>query len=288
MSAGFAALSSAPDGLCVAASPPSACRDVADGAERAWDQEKLRVRAFVRSVAPAESDPTQIRVAIFSIGGNSRAATEHLPTIMEAEPPFTWELLTPDDIRARALDRFDVVLFPGGSGKKQGAALDTEGRRAVRAFVSNGGGLVGICAGAFLTTTTFDVYLGLLDAKTKSRPGAFNVGVEMTESGRKIFPEFPHSFEARFAGGPLLSPAARDDLADYLTLGRYCTQFGTNDSKQGTMVNTPAIIAAEFGKGRVIAFGFHPEVWEGTQPLVKQAVLATAPDNRDRPPKKPP
>ncbi|WP_197231074.1 hypothetical protein [Novipirellula artificiosorum] len=53
-------------------------------------------------------------------------------------------------------------------------------------------------------------------------------------------------------------------------------------------MNTQAVIAAEFGKGRMIAFGFHPEARKATQPLVKQAVLATAPENRDRPAKKPP
>lgn len=259
------------------AAPPTTC-DVPGETARSTDYEERLIRSFVDSATAAKDRATQIRVAVFEIGGNSRAATHHLPAIMKSDPACACESVTPADIRASVLDSFDVVVFPGGSGKKQGAALDEEGRRAVRDFVRGGGGFVGICAGAFFSTTTHDVYLALVNAKTNTRPGAATVEVETTESGKTVFAGFPDSFDARFSGGPIISPAERDDLSDYITLGLYRTEFSKTEAQQGTMVGTPAIIAARYGRGRMIAFSFHPEVLEETQPLVKQAVLSTTRD----------
>ena len=275
--------------ICVAlcpgwlvAAPPSATHVASGETARSTDYEECLVRSFVESAAAAKDSSAQIRVAVFQIGGSSRAATQYLPTIMKGEPACHCELVSAADIRASALGRFDVVVFPGGSGKKQGAALDAEGRRAVQEFVRGGGGYVGICAGAFFSTTTHDVYLALVNAKTNTRPGAATVEVEMTEFGKTTFAGFSDSFDARFSGGPILSPAARDDLSDYITLGLYRTEFSKTGAQRGTMVGTPAIIAARYGRGCMIAFSFHPEVLEGTQPLVKQAVLSTARDSAAR------
>jgi hypothetical protein len=42
------------------------------------------------------------------------------------------------------------------------------------------------------------------------------------------------------------------------------------------MTNTPAILAAKFGAGRVVAIGPHPETTPGLEYLVKRSILATA------------
>jgi len=273
-------------GLCpvrLSAAVPAEVCAVPGEAARETDYEERLARSFVDSAAATKDRSAQIRVAIFEIGGNSRSATSHLPAIMKGEPACQCELVSPADICDSELDRFDAVVFPGGSGKKQGAALGEEGRKAVRDFVRGGGGYVGICAGAFFSTTTHDVYLALVNAKTNTRPGAATVKVEMTESGKTVFADFAESFDARFSGGPIILPAERDDLRDYITLGLYRTEFSKTEDQEGTMINTPAIIAARHGKGRLIAFSFHPEVLEETQPLVKQAVLSTVRDPAARP-----
>jgi len=171
------------------AAPPTTCDSPGETA-RSTDYEERLVRSFVDSATAAKDRSTQVRVAVFEIGGNSRAATHHLPAILKSDPECACELVTPADIRASALGRFDVVVFPGGSGKKQGAALDEEGRRAVRDFVRGGGGFVGICAGAFFSTTTHDVYLALVNAKTNTRPGAATVEVETNDLRDAIWGRF--------------------------------------------------------------------------------------------------
>ena len=47
----------------------------------------------------------------------------------------------------------DVVVFPGGSSKKQSRILSGVGQRKLMEFVRDGGGFVGICAGAYLAST---------------------------------------------------------------------------------------------------------------------------------------
>ena len=51
-----------------------------------------------------------------------------------------------EEIKAGALRSFDVVIFPGGSGSKESAAID-EPAAAGREVRPPGGGYLGICAG---------------------------------------------------------------------------------------------------------------------------------------------
>ena len=53
-------------------------------------------------------------------------------------------LISPRQIREGRLsrDQFDVVVFPGGSAKRQSKNLQSDGLRAVRSFVEGGGGYV--------------------------------------------------------------------------------------------------------------------------------------------------
>lgn len=72
-----------------------------------------------------------------------------------------------NDRKLRDLNRnfpTDVLLFPGGSGSKQGKALGEAGRSHVRQFTREGGGVIGICAGAYLCSSHYSWSLGLMNA----------------------------------------------------------------------------------------------------------------------------
>ena len=64
--------------------------------------------------------------------------------------------LTPRDIQNGELSRYNILAFTGGSGSKQSEGLGAKGREMVRAFVKEGGGYLGICAGVYLAATGFD------------------------------------------------------------------------------------------------------------------------------------
>jgi glutamine amidotransferase-like uncharacterized protein len=229
-------------------------------------------------------------VAIFKIDAGSDTETKRLEDIVASESTWEREFLTPTDVRASALDRVDVVVFPGGSGSQHAAALRDEGRQAVREFVRKGGGYVGICAGAFLATAGYDWSLALVNAKTftgqvkipglgmrsMAERGVGTVKIELTEAGKRVFADFPSLVDVPFSGGPILSRAEREDLPNFVALGSYRTEIWTYQPQRGTMTDTPAIIAARFGDGLVIAFSPHPERSEDLDSMVKQAILAVA------------
>jgi glutamine amidotransferase-like uncharacterized protein len=80
----------------------------------------------------------------------------------------------------------------------------------------------------------------------------------------------------QYGGGPILVHGGRCDLPEYVVLATYYSETWDCEPQRGTMVGTPAILAARFGKGRVLLFSPHPEASEGLLPLVHRALLATA------------
>src|SRR5208337_1311846 len=154
-----------------------------------------------------------------------------------------------------------------------------------REFVRSGGGYIGICAGAFLATARYKWSLGLVNCKTLTGdeyvPGVgirsmaeHGVGlakIQLTPEGIRIFPSCPQTLDVQYLSGPILSPASIDALPDYVTLAEYRSEVCNYEPQRGTMLNTPAIVGAQFGKGRLIAFSPHPELGPSPGWLVTRA-----------------
>lgn len=161
---------------------------------------------------------------------------------------------------------FDVVVFTGGSGTGQGVALGEQGRENVRSFVREGGGYLGICAGAYLACSEFSWGVGVLDATTVSpkwRRGHGIVEMEITEAGEEISGLPAKIHEVRYQNGPILMPLGREDIPPYETVAFFRTELAENDSPEGIMVDSPAIVRGSFGRGRVVVSSPHPESTDG-------------------------
>ena len=172
-------------------------------------------------------------------------------------------------------------------------ALEKDGRQAVRDFVNRGGGYVGICGGAFLATARYDWSLRLVNAKTltgtitvpgqgeksMAARGAGVVEMELTSLGREVFGKRPGLLDVQFSSGPVLSPADVIDLPSYAPLAIYRSETWLHDEQRGTMIGTPAIVAAPFGHGRVILFSPHPETSDGLEDFLTTAIRAVTPDH---------
>jgi len=241
------------------------------------------IRSMVEGTASTNGRPTPIRVAIFDNEHAYNDAAGGLGKILDSKPTCTWKTVSAADIRAGALNRFDVVIFPGGNSGRHATALQDEGKQAIRQFVRAGGGYVGICAGAFLAAPVTAKLngLGLVNAKTwtdkmGTESGYGTVKIELTDAGERVFGEIPGLMDASYGGGPILSPAGNRDLPDYVPLALYRTETWRHESEKNNMVDTPAIVATRFGSGRVLIFSPHPESIGATHPLVTQAVLSVA------------
>ncbi|MEC8941477.1 MAG: succinylglutamate desuccinylase/aspartoacylase family protein, partial [Verrucomicrobiota bacterium] len=190
-------------------------------------QHRLMVRALFENIGmvpkdaptmtrPRGEDPA-LRVALYDSGGVGGSGPRNVQEVMKTIPrSLTWRV-GPSDIREGVLAHFEVVIFPGGSGSKQAAALGIEGRDQVRAFVERGGGFVGICAGAYLAAANYQWSLKIGDYKTfceaREIPGigrksmwyrgpSSTVEMELTNEGRRILGDRVGPFPVRYHNGP--------------------------------------------------------------------------------------
>ena len=147
-------------------------------------------------------------------------------------------------VSALAKGGVHVLVLPGGSSARQSAALGTEGRAAVRAFVASGGGYVGICAGAFLAASHYEpgrslalvraavVENGAAAAGQKARwlRGKAHVPVRLSATGAALLwrEERPVAAVAAAGSAAAAAPGAEDEVVvgggggEMVAVLRYC------------------------------------------------------------------
>ncbi len=230
-----------------------------------------------------------ILVAIYD--GPGTGAPMPLAKQIETMVPGAWALpVGPEEVRGGTLDSFDVVVFAGGMASQQYDALAGDGRRKVRKWVDRGGGFVGLCAGGFLASARpYRWGLDLLDARIVDHDhwarGTGLVELELSQQGERLFKRTaePSQVKYHYGNGPIWAPADRDDLDDYQPLAWFRSGLGQNGADPQIMVNTPAIIAGQFGKGRVVASSGHAEWTEGIEDFLGR-YIEQAVGKRPKPP----
>jgi N-formylglutamate amidohydrolase len=231
-------------------------------------------------------DPNFIDVALYTGAGAAQARSKLLETL-RAESNVRVHDLTAEDIRQGKLAGMEIVLHPGGSGGGQGRALGEEGREAVRQFIADGGGYIGICAGAYLATCHYDWSLHILDAQVIDREhwarGTGTVEITLSDSAKEFFTTDQAVAAVRYANGPLLSPAQNDKIDDYEPLAIYKGEIAKNGAPTGVMPGTTAIARGDFEKGRVVCFSCHPESSEGVQFMLHDAIIWITEKNQPKP-----
>ena len=239
--------------------------------------------AFASLVATTASRGAEaqapLRVALYDDAGSFGQGIPRAMELIGKEPGMKLSTITAEEIRKGKLGEFDVVLFTGGSGSKQGGALQPEGVKTVADFVKKGGGYVGICGGAFLACDGFSWSTNIINAKVisnKWKRGKATLQLELTDEGKKVFPALTEKFDCLYHNGPVVKPAG-NELAAYTPLAYFRTEVAENDTPAGIMVNTPAIAEGICGEGHVIMISPHPEQTPGLETVIVQAVKRVAP-----------
>lgn len=227
------------------------------------------------AATPHDHPVARLRVALYQGPGTGGAGPPNLLKKLNQPPTLAVAPVTPEEIQNGVLTNYHVVLFAGGSGSRQAAALGESGRAKVRQFVSNGGGYIGICAGAYLATSGYSWSLNLINARTVSpkwQRGAGLVKMQLTETGSSILGRREGEFDVRYVNGPIVTADDEVDLPAFNTLAHFRTEMAKNDSPPGVMINSPAIFAAPYQSGRVLCISPHPEQTEGLEEVVPRAV----------------
>jgi N-formylglutamate amidohydrolase/glutamine amidotransferase-like uncharacterized protein len=228
-----------------------------------------------RALASTRSPGPSVRVGVYMDEGAGPSVKDLLFLLAKSER-VSIKRLSAKQIVVGQTEGLDLLIHPGGSGGKQGRHLGEPGREAIRTFVREGGGFIGICAGAYLASADYSWSLDLLDAKVLDRKhwnrGKGTVEISFTETGRDLFKGKGRSLEIFYGQGPLLAPGDRPDIEDYRVLARFETEIAENGAAKGVMPGTTAIATGRFGRGRVLCFSPHPEMTAGLESLLYDAI----------------
>lgn len=220
-----------------------------------------------------------LKVGVYAGPGSPQSSTDAVLNVLKPFSEVEAVVLQGKDMGGLNLSGYDVLVFPGGSGSGQSKSLGEAGMKNVRDFVSNGGGYVGICAGAYLACSNFTWGLGILNAGTVSnkwRRGQGIVDAETTGANPEILGDVKGVFKVRYNNGPILKPGDRTDIPAYTPLVLFRTEMALNDTPVGVMVNSPAQAISTFGKGRVFVSSPHPEGTPGLENMIPRGVIWAA------------
>ncbi|HRU05659.1 MAG TPA: hypothetical protein P5137_07770 [Candidatus Brocadiia bacterium] len=178
---------------------------------------------------------------------------------------FAFDTLSTADVRRGALRGYDAAVFPGGFGYLP----DRRTADRIREFVANGGGLLGICAGAFLplrdSCGVRGACLGMLDATY----------VYFRERGLCLVAINPADPVARgiesSSRAPVYAlytrPRAAAKHTTYVSLmrgngplvipGPRARSIGWYDGSE----RYAAFVRGVYGKGRIVVFSAHPDAF---------------------------
>jgi glutamine amidotransferase-like uncharacterized protein len=240
---------------------------------------RIFIACLLAALTTLAAEARHVRVALYDDKGSAGKGVPCVCSELRKCSDVDVTKVTAEQIRNGVLNNFDVVAFTGGSASSQAKTLGDEGRANVKQFVENGGGYMGICAGAYLACNGFDWAVGVLDAKTVSskwQRGAGTVKIELTPDGQKLLGQSIKNFDVKYENGPIIT-RGKGLLPDFKTLAVYRTEKAENGSPVGVMVDSPAIVTSTCGKGRVVVISPHPEQSKGAESMIPAAIKWLAP-----------
>ena len=217
-----------------------------------------------------------LKVGVYADRGPGGIGAVEWFRLVDESPEMELHLLDGAAVRAGALDGLDLLVMPGGNSITEFQSLGTNGVERMKAFVRNGGGYVGTCAGCCL----------LMDGpKNRARMMPWN---SSGSEGHTMFPtinlnakgakalglkEGPHVM--RYHGGPFLQPTT-NVIADahmeiWGTFDAEATFKGRINQKK-KMYGSGAVVGGTYGKGRVFVTSAHPEYFNGTLYIIEAAL----------------
>jgi len=227
-----------------------------------------------------EENKNIIRVGIFDTNGDSPGCIVDAYEALRIDAEIKPEIISAATIMSDDILNFDLILFPGGSGKAETSRLGDLGQERIKELVSeHGKSVIGICAGAYILTQT-EGYPSLdlsgmqaTDIEHDHR-GHGIIKFSLTEKGAKIYPELAERELSymQYYEGPVLIPV---ENANYQTqsLATMLSDVHTVEGTPSNMTNNkPFIIISEVGKGNTASFVGHPETTPGMRWMIPRMV----------------
>ncbi len=177
------------------------------------------------------------------------------------------------------LENMDFILIPGGGGSSIAKALRKKGLLNIKKFVKNGGGYIGICAGAFLPLKGYwnneTKYLEIVNGEPFDvdhwNRGSKKVKLRIKRKHYVFHGLNKQIFELNYYSGPVIV-RSNLKLKHYKELAVFEDEVNENGAKPG-MKGKTAILEAKYGKGKIILFSPHPELTDKMGWMLRRAVI---------------
>lgn len=170
--------------------------------------------------------------------------------------------------KAECLHDTKLFIIPGGRSLPYYEKLGKNGNNNIIQFVKNGGTYIGFCAGAYYACARTIFAEGLpLELKLAGELNFFN--------GSAIGPAFSKTqFAYQSESGACMLDVIWKNQASFSVYFNGGCYFEPENAFKNTEIlahyfdtKKPAIVACDFGKGRAILSGVHPELSESTELL---------------------
>jgi glutamine amidotransferase-like uncharacterized protein len=207
--------------------------------------------------SPVSSEflPGSINIGLYSGKGSWDINVKAFRRFFE-KSGYKWEEFDQKDLTVEDyLSRFDLIWFPGGFSAEYRANISVQGRGNIQNYAKNGGAIAGSCAGAYYMSDIM-VWHGksssypvkIFEGKAIG-PLAGKVswgGISQLKINESVFgKEFPDTLPVYYYDGPYFVP---NDAVQVEVLARYAIN------------NEAAVISGNYGKGKFLLFGPHPEL----------------------------
>lgn len=223
-----------------------------------------------------------IRVGVFDGHGGAQSCVWEAYEALRRDGAMRPYYVTSAEIASGALDTLDALIIPGGGGSRQWLNLGAENHKKIADFAFRGGGLLGICAGAYmLSNTPSYACLGLsrgvaIDIEHDNR-GHGVANVTLSALGKELFPEVAQHDTIRivYYEGPVYDTTR----LQYDVFATMESDVHTEGDAPANMTNgRPFLIGNDTGRGRVMACIAHPEATPGMQWMIPRMVRWTLHD----------
>ncbi|HPX34231.1 MAG TPA: BPL-N domain-containing protein [Bacteroidales bacterium] len=224
----------------------------------------------------------KIQVAVFDGHGGAQTCIWETVAAVKLDTDMSVRTITTADIANNVLDSLDAIIIPGGGGSRQFLNLSALNQQRIKDFVASGGGIVGICAGAYLLSNTPDYACMQLN-------GAQAIDIEhdnrghgiskftLTDEGKRIFPEIAKrdTLFVMYYEGPVFIKKENDTIS-YETLAIMESDVHEEGNAPKNMTNNkPFFITNSYGKGRIFSSIAHPEATPGMMWMIPRMVRWT-------------
>lgn len=226
-----------------------------------------------------DENQKKLRVAVFNGNGAGEVSVIETIEALKIDNGIIAEPLSASAIQEGRLREYDALIFPGGSGSRQLLNLGETGKTIVTDFVEKQGkGVIGICAGAYLLSSTKGYPNLKLASSVHIDRAHYNRGrglveFELTNQGLSIFPELKNNrLFAQYYDGPILVQSDSIE-GNYEELGKYITDIHPdNFAPEGISPGKTFILKQKKGKGNVFLIAGHPESTPGMRWMIPRMV----------------